>query len=394
MRVVICGAGIAGTCAAVALQQHDIEALVVEQRDAHGEAGAGIQLAPNATRLLFALGLEPELLARCRAPEAIEIRDGVADRLGYRIPLGTSLQRRYGAPYLITHRGDLLAALRQKLQSRDSLLLNREVVGVVQSANGAAAQCSDGSVTEGDFLIGADGAHSLVRRQLFPRGSGPSRREHIVWRLQIENSKNETFAPGERVLVWCGDDRHVVVYALPGTHLRSRQVNIVAITEQGAVGQGNPPGEEVAIAFADWRPIGIRLEKLIHHPWKKWFLPQGDVLSQWSQGRIGLLGDACHPIPPFLAQGAGMAVEDAFSLVRSLRRGQGLKELDCPRRLARMRRVLRATEFQRRLFHRRGLSGRMAWQPLAQFLGRCFPETLRDLRLGWLYGNAAHREDP
>lgn len=392
MRIVICGAGIAGACAALALQEQGIEALVVERSDKHVEAGAGIQLAPNATRLLYALGLRTELLECCGAPEAIEIRDGATDKLGYRIPLGNSLQQRFGAPYLVTHRGDLLAALWQQLQEKNSLLLNREVVGVLQEKHGVVAQFRDGSALEGDLLIGADGVHSLIRKKLFPDAMEPSGSRYIVWRLQCGDSREEAIDPKKLVCVWCGNARHVVSYALPKTSRRKEQINVVAITERNAVGQYCNPGEEVAAAFANWKPMGNWLEGLTHHPWRKRILPEGGLLSHWSQGSIGLLGDACHPMLPFLAQGAGMAVEDAFSLARSLKKGDGLKGLDRPQRLIRLRRVQKATDFQSQFFHRRGWLGNLAWHPVALLLGRCFPETLRDMRLGWLYKSVICRD--
>ena len=374
-KVVICGGGIAGACAGLALQARGIEAVVIEKRDKQDNAGAGIQLAPNATRLLRALGVE--MRGRTLHPEAIEIHDGISNELAYRVPLGESLEQRYGAPYWILNRGDLLDALWQRLEANNRLLMRQEVVGFEQQGNGIVARCADGREIEGDYLIGADGVRSKIRERLFPKMKEPAYSGHVAWRLQVEQDGSDII-PKDKVRVWCGDRCHLVAYPLP-----DKRVNIVAIAEQ----QQQHTGDVIDV-FAGWHVAKHWLQSLAGLPWKRWHLLESEVPALWSSERVGLLGDACHPMLPFLAQGAGMGIEDAVALAQSLERGDGLQGLHAPHRVHRVRRVQREIALQTRFFHRHGVAGRLAWHAPATSIGRIFPEMLRDVRLSWLYGDA------
>ena len=352
-----------------------MEAALLERRADPSASGAGIQLAPNATRLLHALGLKEELRACSLAPEAVELRDGASGAVGWRIPLGGGLEKRYGAPYLLCHRGDLLAMLWRRLGP--AARLECEVAGIDQTQDGVAAQCADGSAVEGDFLVGADGVDSLVRRQLGLQAAAGG--AYTAWRVQ-GSAQQAAWAPRDAVSVWCGTGRHLVAYHLPGGGRGQGKVNIVAVAEASG-------GESAAAAFAGGKAEAW-LRQLAHLPWRKYGLRERAPLASWSHGRIGLLGDAAHPLLPFLAQGAGMAVEDAHALAGGLRQGDGLSGLDNAARRRRVARLHRAIGRQADMFHRRGLQGRLAWSRAAMLLGRGLGRPLRDMRLGWLYGAA------
>ena len=374
-KVVICGGGIAGACAGLALQARGMEAVVLEKRDRHDALGAGIQLAPNATRLLRGLGVE--MRGRVLHPVAIEIRDGISNQLAYRVPLGESLEQRYGAPYWILNRGDLLDALWQRLEASNILSMRQEVTGFEMKEDGVVVHCADGREIKSDYLIGADGVHSKIRQQAFPEIHEPRYSGHVAWRLQVEQD-GEAIVPKNKVSVWCGRGRHLVAYPLP-----DKRVNIVAIAEQE-----QQHTSDVMDVFADWHVAKHWLQSLAGETWKRWHLLERKVPAIWSRGRVGLLGDACHPMLPFLAQGAAMAIEDAVALAKSLEKGNGLQGLHAPHRVRRVRRLHREIALQTRFFHRHGVAGQLAWHAAATSIGRIFPERLRDVRLGWLYGAA------
>ena len=361
-RIIICGGGVAGLCAALALQTKGIESIVLEQREDGEDAGAGIQLAPNATRCLRMLGVEPHLRASALEPGAIEILDADIGTLAYRIPLGESLEKHYGAPYLVMHRGDLLDILRLQLKNPP---LHKQATGFEERNESIVVYCTDGSAVEGDYLLGADGVGSIVRKQLFPRQAIPLSGGHVAWRTQ---TNDKTIVPDNNVRAWCSRGCHLVAYRLPDTTYGKGRVNLVALSQE-----------------SERPPVETWLKGLSELSWKKYALFEGEVLKRFSRGRAGLLGDAAHPMLPFLAQGAGMAVEDAIALTQSFDRGEGLRGLDTPGRLQHLKKVRRAILFQGHIFHRQGFWGRLAWSRTATSLARIAPQQLRDARLGWLY---------
>ena len=370
-RIVICGGGVAGLCAALALQSKGIESIVLERRNGGDEIGAGIQLAPNATRCLRVLGIEPRLRAAALKPGAVDILNADSGTLAYQIPLGESLDKLYDAPYLVMHRGDLLDALRQQLRNPP---LHKQVTGFEEQRKSIAVYCADGSIVEGDYLLGADGVGSIIRKQLFPQRAVPLSGGYFAWRAQTDDN---AAVPDNNVRVWCSRRCHLVAYQLPDTVHGKGHINLVALAQEDE----RPPVEA-------W------LKGLSKLSWKKYALFESDIPERFSCGRAGLLGDAAHPMLPFLAQGAGMAVEDAIALAQSFGEGEGLRGLDTPRRLQRLRKVRRAILFQGRIFHRQGFWGQLAWSRMATSLARFARPQLRDARLGWLYkGDSFHGWD-
>jgi salicylate hydroxylase len=322
-NVIIAGAGIGGLTAALALAQRGFRAVVLEQAERPDQTGAGIQLSPNATRVLIGLGLEQRLMADAVAPEAVDIRSGRGRRLT-RIPLGDYAAARYGAPYWVTHRGDLQAALLDAVRANPdiALRLGTRFEDFVVHGNGLSVACRHGPKAadeHGIALIGADGLWSRMRPRLGRRGR-PEFRQRTAWRALIPAT---SVAPDLRtnvVRLWLGQGAHLVHYPVKAGSL----INIVAIVDD----RWDEPGwnavgsrDELIARFTDrrWAPSAC---ELIAAPesWHKWALHDLPPLRRWGDGPVTLLGDAAHPMLPFLAQGAAMAIEDAAVLAAALAR--------------------------------------------------------------------------
>lgn len=317
-EVLIAGAGIGGLAAALALAERGIAVRVLEQAPALRELGAGVQLGPNGTRVLIALGLGPAL-EQVVCPAA-----GKAIRLwnsGETFPLfdlGERAVARYGAPYWMVHRGDLHAIQRDAFVARcpGALVLGAEVVGFAADAEGVTARLADGGSARGTVLIGADGVHSVIRRQL--KGEGAARFTGLMaWRGLVPMAR---LPEHQRLPVgtnWNGPGGHVVTYPLR----RGALLNFVGVTERGDwTAEGwNDAGErsECAADFAGWHPDIQRIIAAIETPYK-WALLGRAPLDGFVAGRVALLGDAAHPMLPFMAQGANMAIEDGMVLARCL----------------------------------------------------------------------------
>lgn len=300
---------------ALALQRAGIEALVVEQAPELREVGAGLQLAPNATRILERLGLGARLAAVGVTPAVIELRRWDDGRVLLRQPLGLDCTERYGAPYYHISRPDLLAALAAALPPKQ-LALDRRCVAVAQNEDEVEVTFQDGSVLRADVLIGADGIHSAVRGALFQKDS-PRFSGYIAYRGMV---------PAERLVDldlpidlnnFLGPHRHFVRYFVG----RGSHVNFVAIVpardEHGESWSAQGDVAEAVAEFAGWHPSVQRIIGAADSVFRL-ALHDRDPLPNWSVGRVTLVGDAAHPMLPFLAQGASQAVEDATVLARCL----------------------------------------------------------------------------
>ena len=320
-NVIIAGAGIGGLTAALTLSRAGLRATVLEQAAQLEEAGAGIQLTPNATRILFELGLGEELRRTAVEPQAIRVLSGPSAREIVRIPLGRYADNRYGTPYWVIHRGDLQLALANAARAnRDvSLKLASRVEDYAAHRNGVSvlARCA-GEITQeqGIALIGADGVWSAVRERL-RRQRPPQFRHRTAWRAFVPA---DALAPQWRepmVHLWMGMDSHLVHYPIKGGAL----VNIVAIvddewSEPGWSASGEPA--EVLRRFARWSwAEAARAIVATPQRWQKWALfERGKPMG--GSGAVTLLGDAAHPMLPFMAQGGAMAIEDAAVLAATL----------------------------------------------------------------------------
>lgn len=322
-HVIVAGAGIAGLAAALAMAQAGLRATVLEQAEKLEETGAGIQLSPNASRVLLALGLGERLAATAIAPHAIRVMAGGSGREIVRIPLAAAVQT-YGAPFLTIHRGDLQAALADAARTMQDITikLGMRVEDFATHSKGISVLARSGrQVTDerGIALIGADGIWSSVSALL--RQQRPPRFAHrTAWRAlaPAEAVPAEFRAPF--VHLWLGQDAHLVHYPVKGGGL----INIVGIVHDEWNETGwSAAGERAEILrhFARWA-WSEKARELIAVPerWLKWALYDRNAPFRGGVGPVTLIGDAAHPMLPFLAQGAGMAIEDAAVLAAFLGR--------------------------------------------------------------------------
>jgi 2-polyprenyl-6-methoxyphenol hydroxylase-like FAD-dependent oxidoreductase len=384
--VVIAGGGIGGLTAALAVARKGFRVVVAEQAERLEETGAGIQLSPNATRVLHRLGLAERLRSVVVAPQAVRIRTWRGRELA-EVPLGAFAESRYGAPYWVARRADLQTVLLDAVAANSdiTLRLHTRVEDHAVHANGVTVQLRTVSSSDdehGIALVGADGLWSATRKRLGDR-SPPRFAHHTAWRAIIPTRPLVAEFRDRAVSLWLGPDAHLVLYPVHG----GAALNIVAIVRD----EWQRPGwstagtrEELLAHYGGWPP---RVHNLLALPdrWLKWALYDRLRLRGWGRGPVTLLGDAAHPMLPFLAQGAAMAIEDAHVLAeelsrlpdqpdRALRRYERARE----RRTARVQRAARANG---RTYHLKGI-GALARNWVLR--GRGGKSLLR--RYDWLYG--------
>ena len=320
--VFVAGAGIGGLTASLALAAKGFRVVILEKAERLEEAGAGLQLSPNASRVLVGLGLQPRLAARAVTPEAVSLMSARNGGEIIRLPLGEAATARAGAPYWVVHRADLQSALQAEVNDNPDieLRLGCQFEDVVPHAKGLTVVQRSGMTRRQDLalaLVGADGIWSAVRHHLFPDVQ-PQFSGLIAWRGTLEATQLPREYTSGRVQLWMGPNAHLVAYPISG----GRQINVVAVVP----GTWNRPGwsapgdgNELKSTFASSRwPGPARMLIGAVDGWRKWALftvPEG---GEWTKGAIALLGDAAHAMLPFAAQGAGMAIEDAAVLARCL----------------------------------------------------------------------------
>jgi len=321
-QALIAGGGIGALAAALATARAGWEVRLYEQAGAFTEVGAGIQLGPNATRLLHGWGLATGLAQVAAFPQALSVRSANDGRELGRLPLGSRCTERYGAPYATIHRGDLHALLLASVAGRGEVHLNLHapVTGYNETSDGIQLAWADGYQVEGDVLLGADGLWSTVRRQALADGSARPT-GHLAYRALVPQSELPQALRSQEVSVWLGPRLHAVSYPVRAGEL----LNVVLIVH------GDPPADaqdwdhpglhaDVKAALAGQCPALLALVEAVP-TWRLWALCERPPLSspeQMAKGRVALLGDAAHPMRPYLAQGAGMAIEDAAELGRCL----------------------------------------------------------------------------
>jgi len=313
--IVIAGAGIGGLTAALALAAENFQVIVCERAEQLLEIGAGIQITPNMGKILARLGLDAAIRQRASQPERIEVRSGLNGSLLASIP-SASIVERYGFPWRVLARADLQAVLVNAALAAPliELKLGTAVGDFSEEPEGLSVDIS-GNAISAAALIAADGVSSVLRGKV--QGAGSARPfGRTAWRATI--SADDPGARTDRVCLWIGPDAHLVHYPIAG----GRHINIVAIVPEDWQGAGwNEPGNpaELARHFAGWSP---EIHELIgaSSEWRKWAILSVDPAAAWQSGHVALLGDAAHAMPPFMAQGGGMAVEDAAVLAHTFRR--------------------------------------------------------------------------
>jgi salicylate hydroxylase len=310
IRVAVAGAGIAGLTFAAALHRAGIDCHVYEQAEQLTVVGAGIQVAPNATRLLHRLGLRDQLRAVAVAPQAIEMRRWDDGRLLQRTPLGSMCRRRFGAPYYAVHRADLHSGL-LSLVPPDRVHLGARLDAVTQSADVARLRLSDGTTVAADLVVGADGIHSIVREQIVadqPRYSGQT-----IYRGLVPAERVPFLLTDPRVQLWLGPDQHLVCYPVSSGRQVSFGATVSASDWREESWSARGDVAELATAYAGWHPDVVRLIGAAETV-SRWALHDRESIDRLSSGRVTVIGDAAHPMLPFQAQGANQAIEDAVVL--------------------------------------------------------------------------------
>ena len=389
--IVVAGAGIGGLTAALALAARGFRIVVLEKAERLEEAGAGLQLSPNASRILVELGLQPRLAARAVTPESINIMSARYGGEIARLPIGEAASFRAGAPYWVVHRADLQAALQAHVSDNPDidLRLGCQFDDVTPHAKGLTVVQRSGNARQQELavaLIGADGIWSSVRHHLFPEVQ-PQFSGLIAWRGTLDATALPREYTSPRVQLWMGPKAHLVAYPISG----ARRINVVAIVP----GTWNRPGwsapgdvNEIKAAFSQAWPASARMLIGAVEEWRRWALFTLPDIGEWSDGAIALLGDAAHAMLPFAAQGAGMAIEDAAVLANALSDSSGENTAGIPaalKRYGRLRRgrVLRVQRAARRSGYIYHLTGPMA---LARDLGiRTLGPQRMLARQDWIY---------
>lgn len=318
-RILIAGAGLGGLTAALALLRDGHDVRVYEQAAQLGEVGAGLQLSANATRVLALLGVDEAVRAVASIPAGKQVRLWNTGQHWKLFDLGAESVAQYGHPYYTLYRPDLHKVLVGAIRAirPDAITLGVRCKDFEAGASGVTLRTADGHRIDGDLLVGADGVHSRIRQGLFG-GDAPAFSGCLAWRGVIPAGRLPAHLRAPIGTNWIGPGGHVIHYPLR----RGELVNFVGIVERDdwKVESWTTAGstEECLRDFAGWNEDVQTLIRSVQTPYK-WALMVREPLQQWTRGRVTLLGDACHPTLPFLAQGACMALEDGYLLARCLR---------------------------------------------------------------------------
>lgn len=383
--MLIAGGGIGGLTAALSLTKIGAHVTVFEKRHQALEEGAGIQIGPNGTRILHRLGLSEALKPHIASPIALSVSDGSSGRHLTSLPLGQWIADRHGSPYWVAHRADLHAALRGAVENHPCIDLRTgvEISRAKTLDNEVFVECDGDIVGAGDLLIAADGVRSGLRKEHFSnaplRYSGKSAARSVIAADRVP-----TGIPTDQVGIWLSPFGHVVHYPVRG----GNELAVVVIKNELEATQdwcSAVSSSWVQIAVENF-PIAVRNLIDSADNWRKWALYELPPLDGWVKNRMALLGDAAHPVLPFLAQGAVLAMEDAETLARCLSESAPADVADALQsyqtaRMPRARRVQQASRENGGIYHldgpmRTARNLTLSYAPASQLIAR----------YDWLYG--------
>ena len=357
LNVLIVGAGIGGLTHALCMSRAGHRGTILEANPSVEFLGAGIQISPNATKVLQSIGLGPELARVATVPEYASFRHWRTGACIHQSRLGSAINERFGAPYYHLLRSDLMRLLVDVVaqDARIDLIYGVKALGFEVKGDAVSVRSPDARFT-GQVLVGADGIHSSIRQGLFgeqmPRFTG-----QVAWRFLAPAARLDPSAVAPGVTAWWGPGQHFVHYLVG----QGQWVNCVCVLESTQWAQESwvQRGEVAAVAedFKGWHPSLASLIKAADaSEVYKWTLFDRPEMPSWGAGPVTLLGDACHATLPFMAQGAAMAIEDAAVLSRCLREGSevqaSLKQYEALRK-PRTTYVQRASQRNGRVFHAR-----------------------------------------
>ncbi|WP_018146932.1 FAD-dependent monooxygenase [Henriciella marina] len=387
-HALIAGGGIGGLTSALCLARQGWTVDLFEVATSLTEVGAGLQLSPNAMKVFAVLGLADRVAERGFAPQALELRLGRSDRRVFSVPVNQHPSPAWGAPYVHIHRADLIDLLAAAVEASPQITvhLGAQATGY-KADSGRAELILEGKLTtEGDVLIGADGLHSTIRKQML--GDIPARfTGNLAWRLTVPIDRL-TVPPPPTACVWAGPGRHAVTYRLRGGTL----ANFVGIVERhdwrGESWTEQGTKEEALNDFRGWdSTLTDLIDKADTH--YRWALFDREPLGTWSDSPVTLLGDACHPMLPFQAQGAAQSIEDAYLLAEQLGGNapvpDALARYEATRK-PRTARIQAASRANMKTFHKRSPAEQAATYGPMWIAGQLLPGVVRS-RLDWIYSH-------
>ncbi|MEM8982485.1 MAG: FAD-dependent monooxygenase [Pseudomonadota bacterium] len=383
--VAIAGAGIAGLTTALALARQSVAVRVLERREASAiDTGAGLQLSPNAMAVMTALGIATEIEANSSEPLEIAVRDAYFGAQLAQVPLGAAARQRYGAPYLTIARPALRQTLLESCRAAGvSVDFDTSVRGFAPVSNGVDVVLADNTELRTAALVIADGVHSRLAAQL--GAAQPAFSGFVAWRALLDSAA-ERRRP--RTTLWLGRDAHIVTYPVAN----GRWVNLLACTRQSDWRQRrwSEPADPARLQrrFRRWHRD---IRALLHRcdTVYKWGLHERDPLATWARGPVIAIGDACHPMLPFAAQGAAQAIEDAWAVAAAIGKhadpSSAFAAVGAARQ-ARIGRVVTESRTRADLYHD-GLVGRLRRPGATRRIGGI------DSGVDWLYGYRVTDED-
>lgn len=386
MKIIIVGGGIGGLTTALCCARFGHDVTVLESATSFEPVGAGIQLPPNAMRVFSKLSLSKHLRRLAFEPKAIETRMGMSGRRIFRVAIDNSDPN---VPYLHIHRADYISVLYEALKNLPPVHIrfNAKAVDYVNSDMGVIVTLSDGEKISSDLLVGADGIKSIIRTQMHGAIAADFT-GHVAWRCTVP-LKSLKHLPPPTACAWLGRGMHAVTYRIEG----GKRVNFVGVIEQEdwLEESWNRKGDKADVLshFKGWHPcITEILQSCDERKLYKWALYDRSPLQTWSQGAVTLLGDAAHPMLPFLAQGAAMAVEDAWCLAQLISEDgatlmNALQSYEHHRK-ARTIKVQKASTRNGDIFHKSSRSAQLMTYGPMWVAGKLTPSLIKS-RLNWLY---------